>query len=410
MPLEESLLRRIKQQDFPEGKLSLEGLGITDQDIDVLVSTIKDSPYFQDLQELNLSFNYISSVGAKKLAELSNLKVLDISSNDVDGTGVSALAGMNLQRLNISSNVIGDDIKLLASVTTLTDLIATECHITDAGAECLFQSKHIQKLDLSTNKIHGTSLARIENNFVLNELNLSQNQLCMNFFKCLSSKNALTSLNLTNIFIDAHGLSCLAENRSLRNLILTNCSIDDNCALILSKNTALERLVLSRNNITSKGVEFLAENNTLLYIDLSANSIISEEMHELSKQYQTILGHVFTRTPEFIAQLTSKKSADSSPGTSSDAAPLAASSPLLTPLATAQAARKPQAQLPSTQSSTLSDDEAASMINDSPRLAAFIINCDYEKFVVLQNTVQALYDKPPPAKRQHVPTHQDGSV
>lgn len=304
MPINEELLLAIKQNRFADKKLSLIDNNLTDIDIVMLVDALKGNSY---IKEIDLSFNNISNQGTYSLASITNLECLNLSSNNIGTEGCIALSKSNLITLHISGNPIGNAVKAFASSITLKELVAAECEINDDMAETLFLSKSIESLDLSTNKILGSSLKMIDSNVILKKLNLAQNPLKQENCKYFINNKGLLSLNLTNTIMGDNGAELLAKNCSLEELTLIQCSIGDNGVLFFSKNTTLKKLVLLGNNITDKGIEFLARNNSLLYLNLKNNPFSIESSRFLLKNYLNNIGFIFTRTEEFILELLKKR-------------------------------------------------------------------------------------------------------
>lgn len=395
MPIDVSLLLNIEQNRFTDSKLSLVENGLTDDDIIALVKAIKNNTH---IQELDLSVNKITARGVKSLATLDFLIILNVSANNIGPEGAKFLAKSNLQKLDISANPIGNSAGEFSLSTHLVELIATECNITDVGAQRLFQSVYIRILDLSTNLIKGTSLEQIPSNVSLTELNLSQNGLSSDCLQYFAANKILVYLNLTNIFIDTTGITKLVENSSLEELILVQCLINDDGARELSKSCTLKRLELFNNRITDTGAKYLFENMTLLYLGLGSNPITSSLIEILRNSYVEYLGNAFTRTLEFIAQLSQKKSADtSSPGTSSEAVLLAASSPLFAPAYMRTEAQVIPPSPPEKQIEQIAISVARLQL--PTEFVAFLHAANQQSFQIFQSKFRK-YSEPPPGKKQ----------
>lgn len=321
MPIDITLLNNIKNNTFTDSTLFLAGLGLGDDDVSLLVNAIQQSSCcMATLKKLDISFNNITGKGAQLLATLDCLQTLDISSNEISfeesktlTEEIKALAKSKLQKLNISANLVGDFIGELSSSVNLTELIAAQCHITDLGANELFKSRHILKLNLSTNYIIGASLNNFVSNATLKNLSLSQNGLSSGFFDAISKNKTLTSLNLTNVFVEKNHVKLLASNYVLTELNLTQCYIDDDGVQALSQSNTITTLELSNNRITDKGVDFLAENNNILKLGLNSNDGVSLKAEKkLADIYSDNSGGVFSRSKSSIEHL--KKTVDSGDG------------------------------------------------------------------------------------------------
>lgn len=269
MPINDELLQEIEK--FSDKKLSLKEWDLSDDDVEKLLPALQINPH---IKELDLSLNYITNIGAKTLlTNLSNIEVLSLQGNDLDSEGLNELDLTNckLKTLDISSNPIGDAVDVFANIQTLTELNASECDITDEGAAKLFESSSIEKLDLTTNNISGTSFVNLTNNTTLINLNLSQNDLLSQNLAFIKDNTTLSHLNLTSACIDDKGAGYLAQNKSLKELLLCQCFIGDRGAEFLSQNKTLEKLVLSGNNITEVGKQALDKSSSLIHINLRNN-------------------------------------------------------------------------------------------------------------------------------------------
>ena len=296
------LLDSIKENRFSEPGLCLIDQDIQDQHLTDLVVALKQNTH---IKALDLSTNYISDAGAALLASIHNLEALNVSENNIGPKGAAILAKSNLKRLDISANPVGNAIREFAP-SALIELIASECEITDDGAEALFSSGSIKKIDLSSNKITGTSLKQVASNLVLEDLKLAQNPLDPQSLQYCIANVCLVRLNLTSTFIGDIGASHLAQNLSLEELMLSQCAIQDAGAIALSKNKTLKKLILCKNRITNVGVNALASNLVLLHLDLDGNSFTNVDVVSLQKMYCSANNKVFTRTDEFLTGLAKK--------------------------------------------------------------------------------------------------------
>lgn len=96
----------------------------------------------KDGQILNLKAKFIREVGARELAkeELSSLRALDLSQNDIGDEGVKAIAESpvfsNLRQLNLKSNQITDQgAEYLANSSILENLRSLQLVVNDLSEE-----------------------------------------------------------------------------------------------------------------------------------------------------------------------------------------------------------------------------------------------------------------------------------
>ena len=141
-------------------------------DADHLVMCLSECLKEDDtLQELNLSWNRITSEGAKMIGEAIKenkiLQKLDISHNSISDDGVAAISdglkcNISLQELNLSYNMItSEGAKMIG--------------------EAIKVNKTLQKLDICDNSISDDGVAAISDglkcNISLQELNMSSNNI-----------------------------------------------------------------------------------------------------------------------------------------------------------------------------------------------------------------------------------------
>ena len=134
--------------------------GIYDRDI--LLSDV------WEITELDLSCNSesilrISDITA--LGELKNLKVLDLSSNDI--YDIKALTDLkNLEKLNLSTNHVSD-LSSLKNHDKLSCLILSQNEITDVGP--LAELKNLEHVELLNNPVTDYSILSFVPNLIINE-------------------------------------------------------------------------------------------------------------------------------------------------------------------------------------------------------------------------------------------------
>jgi uncharacterized protein (TIGR02996 family) len=193
-------------------ELDLFGDNLSNDDLCLLTK----SPFFKDLETLNLGFNKIDDVGVHNLARASNLpKLTSLSLSDngrITSAGLIKLAESpflgGLTALDVSSNDIDDaGLRSIISSKTLTRLHTlrlSENHIGDAGATALAQSALLGRiiarsfrLELVKNEIGPSGVAALAAAPVLS--------------RCLS-------FDLTHNFIGDEGLASIIGSPHLCNL------------------------------------------------------------------------------------------------------------------------------------------------------------------------------------------------
>ena len=241
---------------------------------------------------------------------LQNMRVLDLSSNKLDGSACDLLTKAvpsmtRLEELWLGRNPIGSGgavevIKALCgSGVKELRLYNTGIGEPDCEALCeLLRSSHsLQHLHIYQNNLSSESVAsiitRLSHNSSLTDLDISNSHFSMANVNILASvlkdhsKCTLTKLYLQDCYINGEGAVKLAaalyKNTTLRNLDLSNNPIGERVkgvtavAEMLLENKTLRELNLQDCHITSEGAVELAaalcKNSTLKYLDLDHNPI-----------------------------------------------------------------------------------------------------------------------------------------
>jgi Leucine-rich repeat (LRR) protein len=197
------------------------------------------------------------------IASLSQLEDLSISGRNAElgPGGATALAPAlgalsNLRRLDLSSNNVGDDgiAALCAHLTSLCALVRLDLCMNDIGprgvwlaAPFLSCLSHLQELDLGYNSLGPEGISHL--------------------MSCLGSMTALAQLSLQSNELGDSGAIALAAHltslRGLRSLGLQNNSICDAGAVALSANLAavayLRHLDLTDNCVRDVGAAALVQ-------------------------------------------------------------------------------------------------------------------------------------------------------
>ncbi|KAF0719347.1 Aste57867_1107 [Aphanomyces stellatus] len=220
------------------------------------------------VMSLNIRNNRLTDPGITAVVNVIRRKPdlcsLDLSENDVDGTGSKSLAAY------MSTPTCG-----------LSTLILSHCDIDDdemlAFAQALCTNKTCHVLDLSRNRI-GTNEAL---NVVQPDLTTGGEALA----EMLTVNGHLTVLNLSWNFLRLNSAvqlgKALAQNNSLKELNLSyNAFGNDGAQAIgsaLQQNMCLENLDLSNNNIPSKAAFVIAQslyaNDTLTRLTMDGNPL-----------------------------------------------------------------------------------------------------------------------------------------
>lgn len=182
----------------------------------------------------------ITDSGLQSLSKMMSLEHLKLGKTNINGSGISYLAGLpKLRELILWECVQIDDraLKHIAQMPILRDLYLNDCKlITDRGIAHLADSKVLHRLGLSgCTGITGEGLIRLKHLKTLHHLDLS---------RC----DGITNAGLK-------GLSGLTNLETLD--LVSNSRIGDDGLRYLQKLTRLETLEIGLSNVTKDGVNAL---------------------------------------------------------------------------------------------------------------------------------------------------------
>jgi len=265
----------------PLAELSLVGVA---SDVEA-ISELSTSRYLQDLETLDLSYNFFGLDGAMLLAESPYLRFLAhlrLDSCQLRHRGLSLLANTfyltHLHSLSLARNHLND-----------------QCLAALAG----WSLSKLQHLDLSINRISRLGLAQLLHspNFSnLESLDLTGNSLSgehLRAFVQATRPAHLLQLNLSNNGLDDElGMSQLAQAEclaSLRNLLLRRTTLTDRgLARLLDSPLAssLQLLDVSDNHLSDSGAELLlAPQLNLRYVNVRGNKLGARIIERLRQRF-----------------------------------------------------------------------------------------------------------------------------
>ncbi|XP_019062238.1 leucine-rich repeat-containing protein 45 isoform X2 [Fukomys damarensis] len=228
------------------------------------------SPALGDMEELRLSYSHLCKESGAEPQEVVLRQLHQPPQGRLD------LAG---QSLTVDTcRALG---KLLQTQTVWTELVLSDCMLSDEGAPLLLQglcaNTVVRLLDLKGNNLRAAGAE------ALGKL-LRQNQ---------SVQSLTLEWNNLGTWEDAFATFCrgLAGNSALRQLDLRNNQIShkgaEELALALQGNTTLQQLDLRWNNIGLLGgrslVNCLPSNRTLWKLDLAGNSVPSDVLRAVEQ-------------------------------------------------------------------------------------------------------------------------------
>ena len=186
-----------------ERNLELEGMGLTDADI-------QDLQYMVNLTRLNLGNNQITDLNP--LSELTQLSDLRLNGNDI--TDVSPLANMtSLEHIDLRENPNLSDLSPLAGLTNISEVEFYDCPVTDIS----FLSSWTNLTYLQLGDIGQMDLAPLSGLTNLTSLHINGSNNDITDLTWLSELTKLQELSIYGSlsFSDLTPLSGLTELRSL---------------------------------------------------------------------------------------------------------------------------------------------------------------------------------------------------
>ena len=290
----------------------------------VISSFIKNNSI---LQELNISESFITTTGAKIIAEAikikSTLQTLDISKNYITSDGLLCLVRTKLKKLIITYNNVTKSgfEKIECCISSLTSVCAS-------WNEIVIQNKHVSfscKIFEFTNSLKSylgdetwpieeisdldyrvkILTDCLEEDTVLLELDLCNHNINTDRAKMVAKATELNTV-LQKLDISCNALSddgalafsgCLKHNKSLQELSMSGNMISNEGAIWIAEgmknNRSLSKLDISKNWITSKALLYLLEalkdNFALKFLNITHNNVTKSEFVKFNQSIKHLL-------------------------------------------------------------------------------------------------------------------------
>jgi Leucine-rich repeat (LRR) protein len=260
-------LRRIKELKGLQD-LTLKTTNITDEGLAHLAELTQ-------LRRLDLRSNHrITDAGIVHLADLDRLEWLDVSELALTDVALSHLGGLsNLQTLILPARgITGVGFEHLADLTTLTTLRPGKS-VTDEGLRHIGALRSLNSLTLSETPITEVGLSHLSGLNELEQLDLRRTPMTAVGLRGVGELRGLKSLTLSRTAISDEGLAYLGELAELEVLHLEGTRITDAALVHLKPLKKLRRLDLPMTRISDEGLAHLVELPNLEYLDLGHDAI-----------------------------------------------------------------------------------------------------------------------------------------
>ena len=267
------------------------------------------------LQELDLSYNYLSISDATKIFKgmenISNLITINISHNMITDEAADNIAtvlshNMKLKEIDLSYTKLStsDITKIFSGIkysTNLTEINISHNMITDEATKCiaivLSHASNLESLDISSNCFTSKGFVKLFESLkctmFLRKLNISCNKITKvvaaeSIATVLSHSSKLEYLNISNMFIQSAAIIVIFKSlkriSNLRKIYINGNMITDEAAddiaVVLSQNIKLEELDISCNDLQTPGVikilQDIKDHVALTKLNISHNTITNE--------------------------------------------------------------------------------------------------------------------------------------
>lgn len=230
---------------------------------------VKNLRALKSLTSLNLSHNSLEDKHLSNVAEITSLRELNLCYSRVTCAGLDHLAGLpQLERLNLNWTRLGDTSPMWQSLRALQDCRALrhldigKTHLNARAIADLTRIPQLESLNLECNRIAYASLKHISHLRSLKHLNLDTNEgVNDKTLRTLQDLTGLESLSLNGASVSDDGLAVLRNFWNLRELNLLHLDITDNALSHLRDLRELESLYISNSNsrmISDKGLAHLS--------------------------------------------------------------------------------------------------------------------------------------------------------
>ncbi|GLT55695.1 hypothetical protein SLA2020_287910 [Shorea laevis] len=270
-------LASCKLKRFPNFLEEQSNLSILDLSTNQIDGNIPDWVWTKSsLGYLNLSHNFLVNLQGPLQAPSSSLSVLDLRGNKLQGQ--LPKISLDIAYVDYSSNNFNSIIQFHNSSSTFSFILLSNNNLQGSIPESICNATNLQVLDLSNNSLNGTIPQCLNEMESLKVLDLSRNYLNGNISDKFSSSCLLQTLNLNGNHLEGKVPRSLANCAILEVLDLGNNQISDTFPCHLKNISNLQVLVLRYNNFHGL-INCLDDNSfwpPLQIVDLASNHFRGE--------------------------------------------------------------------------------------------------------------------------------------
>jgi Leucine-rich repeat (LRR) protein/phage FluMu protein Com len=238
-----------------------------------------------ELRELDLRQTAVTDLGLKSLTPFTKLEILELGRTKITDAGLKELRGFEkvrrlrvdhtgvtdaglkdfallptLDSLDLEGNQVTDaGLKDLLPIVTLTGLNLTATKVTDAGLADLARFPRLEWLALERSPVTGSGFENTTGFKQLSTLWMSGTPLTDATLKHVATLARLNNLQIEKTAVTDAGVKELAPLRQLANLSLDNTKVTDACIPELAGFPRLWLLNLSGTKVGDAGLKQLAE-------------------------------------------------------------------------------------------------------------------------------------------------------
>lgn len=258
------------------------GVPLTDRDV---LRATKVPDILADLKSLDASGGTVTDDGIRLLGHFSALTQVDLSSLQIDGSGMEGLVPLaNLRELAMVSVKMGSSTgwERLGKLSQVEKLNLTQSNITDADVAMLITMTGLKELSISNTSLSDAALgqlAKLENLEILRMENTRQiNGSGLKAFIQKKQPTGLRCLYTSSTPLSREGLSNVRKIGSLEVFDHSLVQLNDQLFSELKGATNLKTLVVGNNNLTAASGLTLKTMRNLENLDLRQNSMVTPQM------------------------------------------------------------------------------------------------------------------------------------